>query len=38
MLSKKSVSEADARVIGGAVQALEERGVLKEIRGRYGLR
>lgn len=38
MLSKKSVSEADARAIGNAVQLLEERGVLKEIRGRYGLR
>lgn len=38
MLSKKSVSEADARAIGAAVLLLEERGVLKEIRGRYGLR
>lgn len=38
MLSRKSVSEADWRALNQAVQTLEERGVLREIRARYGLR
>jgi len=37
LLSRKSVSEADAQAIDNAVQVLEERGVLKAIRARWGL-
>ncbi|MBV8122918.1 MAG: transporter substrate-binding domain-containing protein [Burkholderiaceae bacterium] len=36
-LSKKSVSEADAMTISAAVQTLEDRGVLKAIRNRWGV-
>ncbi|MDT8999974.1 transporter substrate-binding domain-containing protein [Paucibacter sp. APW11] len=38
MLSRKSISEADWRSLNAAVLLLEERGVLREIRNRYGLR
>ncbi len=37
MLSEKSVSEADAQLLDQALGRLEARGVLREIRRRYGL-